>query len=162
MGLDTLLEGQFFCPYGCKSRHSRNCLLILTNFAELGPSLQANNSSPTQEIAWIVLNTKVHYHVHKCPSLVHFLSQINPVHRIPFYFYKTHFTFPSIFMPSCGLFPSVVLTKDFIWISFQYMLHVLPNPTGLCIEQETLLCRYVTIWKIDYVTSREHSMQESA
>jgi hypothetical protein len=32
----------------------------------------------------------VHYHFHKIPSLVHIMSQINPLHIIPAYFFKIH------------------------------------------------------------------------
>ena len=46
--------------------------------------------SPTQNISHIFWNLKVHYHVQKKPPLVPVLKQINPVHTLPSYFFRTH------------------------------------------------------------------------
>jgi hypothetical protein len=50
----------------------------------LSPSSEAANCAATQELPSLLLNPKVHYHVHKSPPLVPILTQIEPVHTIPF------------------------------------------------------------------------------
>jgi hypothetical protein len=55
-------------------------LYIITYLlTELSPSCTA-----TRELPSILWESKVHCRVHKTTSLVHILSQINPVHTIPY------------------------------------------------------------------------------
>jgi hypothetical protein len=54
------------------------------------PSWEANNHSTSQQIPHNLWNPKVHYCVHKSPSLVPFISQMHPVHTFPLYLPKTH------------------------------------------------------------------------
>jgi hypothetical protein len=44
----------------------------------------------------IVWNPKVHYRVHRSPSLVPVLRQINPVHTLTPHFFKIHYDIFSI------------------------------------------------------------------
>jgi hypothetical protein len=55
------------------------------------PSGGAVNSATTQEFPSILWNTNVHFRVHKSPTLVPILSQINPIYTIAPYLTKIHF-----------------------------------------------------------------------
>jgi hypothetical protein len=50
---------------------------------EQRPSWGANSHSASQEIPRLLWNPKVHCYVHKNPSLVLLLNQMNPVHTLP-------------------------------------------------------------------------------
>jgi hypothetical protein len=65
--------------------------LIITNSIGQGPSRKAKSLSDSQEIFSVLWKPKVHYRVHRCPALVHILSQVDTVHahstelfKIPF------------------------------------------------------------------------------
>ena len=60
-------------------RYHPSTLPIFTYSMEQSPSWEANQFSASQEIPRILWNPKVHYLIHKCPSSVRILSQINPV-----------------------------------------------------------------------------------
>jgi hypothetical protein len=47
---------------------------------EQNPSWEANRFAASQEIPRVLLNPKVHYHIHNSSPPVSILSQPNPVH----------------------------------------------------------------------------------
>jgi hypothetical protein len=49
-----------------------------------------NNHSGSQEIPCLLWNPKIHYCVHKGPSLIRILNQIHPVHTFPLHFPKIY------------------------------------------------------------------------
>jgi hypothetical protein len=57
---------------------------------QLSPPWEAASRSATQEYANILRNPRVHCRLHKSPSLVPILSQINPVHTTSSYPSKIH------------------------------------------------------------------------
>ena len=97
-------------PIGTVPCAERNvvCSAVPANSMERSPFWEANRSSASQEILHILRNLKVHYRIHKSPSTVPILSQVNHAH-----FLKSHFNiFSSLSLNlSCGLFPSGFSTK---------------------------------------------------
>jgi len=63
---------------------------VTTDSMEQSLFWKTNSRSASQEIPRLVLNFKVHYRVHKSPSLVPVLSQMHPVPTLPSYFPKIH------------------------------------------------------------------------
>ena len=45
---------------------------------------------PGREILWGYANTNSHYRIYSAPSFVHILSQINPIHTLPHYFFNIY------------------------------------------------------------------------
>ena len=74
------------------------------------PSRETNNSSVIQEIPNILWNPKFNCRVHNSPPSVSILSQINPVHALPFYFLYIR---ANIILPLQLEFPSGLFPKRF-------------------------------------------------
>ena len=62
---------------------------------EQSPSWEANLSLASQEIPRILWNQNVHYRIHKRPSPVPILSQLDPAHTYPSHLLKICFILPS-------------------------------------------------------------------
>jgi hypothetical protein len=74
---------------------------------EQSPSWESNSHSTSQGIAHLLWYSKFHDRVHKVPSLVTILSQMNPVHTLPSYFLSFHLRLGLV----SGLFPSGFRTR---------------------------------------------------
>jgi len=72
---------------------------------EQSPSREANQFSTSLEIPRILWNPKVHYRIHKCPSTVPIVNQLDPVHTSTSYLLKIHL---NIILPSTPGSPKVV------------------------------------------------------
>lgn len=57
---------------------------------EQSASSEANLYSAIQEIPRILWKPEVHYHTYKCSQPVSILSQMNPVHALPTYYFEIH------------------------------------------------------------------------
>jgi len=92
---------RFGTSVGTQNRliYLHKCLLtnLLTYSIEQSTSWEANRFSASQEIPRILWNPKVHYRIHKYPSLVPIPSQSDPVHDPTSHCLKIHL---SIILPS--------------------------------------------------------------
>jgi len=75
-------------------------------------SWETNRFQTSQEILRVSWNPKVLYRIHKRPSPVPILNQLDPVHTTTSHFLQVHLNkiHLRLFLPS-GLFPSSFLTK---------------------------------------------------
>jgi hypothetical protein len=100
-------------------------LHLLAYSMEQSPSWEANRFVASQEIPCILLNPKVHYHIHNCPPPVPILSKPNPVHTLTsILILSSHLRLVS---PS-GLFPSGFPTTTLHTLLHQHKLsNIVPH-----------------------------------
>jgi hypothetical protein len=93
---------------------------------EQSPSWDADRSSASQDVIYILYNPNVHYRVRNSPPLVPILSQINSVHALPS-FLRFNKVLPSTLGLPSGLFPSGFPPKSSMhYFSPPYVPHALP------------------------------------
>jgi hypothetical protein len=103
--------------------------MLLTYSMQQSPSWEANWFAASQEIPRILWNQRVYYRIHKRPTPVSVLRQLNPVHIPHPTSWRSILILSShlrLGLPS-GLFPSGFLTKT-VYTSLPYPseLHVQP------------------------------------
>jgi hypothetical protein len=115
---------------------------------ELSPSCEAADCAATQELAIILWNPKVHYHIHKSPPLVFILSQINPAHTTPSYRSEIHFNIVHSSTPwsSNGLFPSGFPTNTIYTYLFSYLCYMLCPSDSEFSKSSTLFHISIRYW----------------
>jgi hypothetical protein len=79
--------------------NSHSLTYLLTYSTQHSPSWEANRFASSQEIPRVLRNAKVYSRIHKCPSPVCILNQLNPFHTPTSHFLKIHLNIILPFTP---------------------------------------------------------------
>jgi hypothetical protein len=95
----------------------------ISDMTMTGKNLRTRRKPCPSATLW---NAKIHYHLHKRPSLVPVLSQVTPVHTLPTCFFETHLNtiLPSTPRSSKSLFPSSFPKKKTACSSVPHVQHL--------------------------------------
>jgi hypothetical protein len=105
--------------------------LTPTNSMQHSPSWEANSHSASQEIPHLLRNLKVHYHVHKSPSLILIISKMHPVHTFPSNFpeINSNIIFSPMPRSSKWSHPFRFSDQNFVYISHLSHACYMPYPS---------------------------------
>ena len=115
---------------------SRTLLTYLFHGAE--SFLKTQPFSASQEIPHILLNPKVHYHIHKCLLPIPILSQLSPVHTPTSHFPKINLNIILLSVPGC---PQWSLSLRF---PHQNPVHASPLPICATCPAYLILLDFIT------------------
>ena len=103
---------------------------------EQSPSWKANDFSASPEIPHILRNPKVHYRIHKYPTTLPTLNQIDPAHTPKSHFLKIHL---NIILPFTPGSPKWSLSLRFSHQSPVYASHL---PHTCCMHRPSHFSRF--------------------
>jgi len=135
-------DGTYTCRFDCVLKdlagqlrywmHERNiqtCRTLtdwLAYSMEQSPSSETNWFSGSQETPHVLWNPMFHYRIHKCPSPVPILNQLDPVHTTSSHFMKNHL---NIILPSTSGSPK--------WSCRIHMFYI------RCVEATVVLMKFL-------------------
>jgi hypothetical protein len=106
-------------PSGLSPMFPLSLHLLFDYMEKMSPSLEAVYCTVIKKIYQHLWNQKFHCRVHKCPPQIPLLSQINPLHIIPFYLPKFQY---NIIFPHTSWSSSWSLS---FWLSYLYPIWIL-------------------------------------
>jgi hypothetical protein len=127
-------------PYRKPDESSPHPTTYQTNSMEQGPSWETNSFSASQQVPLLLWNPNVHYRVHKSLSLVHILSQMDPVLTFPPNIPKVHSNV--IFISTCKFSEWPFSFKSYS-TNFFCILLVLHAPLLILLDLITLVTIHV-------------------
>lgn len=97
------------------------------------PSWEPDSFSPSQEILHILCKLKIYYHLHKSPLFVPLLSQISPIHPVPFYYWNLILILSSLLCQGLPSFPFLSVFSTSTLCAFLFCVYV-TWPTNLIVH----------------------------